>query len=263
MRKYLLLAWVVLNTYIVYRTNFVMWRVRSVLTLLMLYFLWSQAAVGRAEIAGYSPAQIYAYIFLANFLNATVLSSRVDQLAGDILNGTIINQLLKPFSIFSLIGTREAVDKAVNILFSLAETALFIMIFQPPLTLRTDLATILTFTGFLSLALLLSFYISFSLSMLAFWTAEVWAPRFIFLVLISLLAGTMFPLDLFPEWIYTLMLLTPFPYLVYVPAKILVGGLTPEIVGFAIFGIGWLGLAGAVAHASWNKGLREFSFFGR
>ncbi|MCX7996472.1 MAG: ABC-2 family transporter protein [Patescibacteria group bacterium] len=263
MRKYLLLARATLKTYLAYRVNFIMWRIRSMLTLVMLYFLWSQAVVGKSEIAGYAPAEIYTYIFLANFLNATVLSSRVDQLAGDILNGTIINHLLKPFSIFSLIGTREVVDKMVNILFSIAEIALFISIFRPPLAFPADPIAVLGFLAFLLLALVLSFYVSFALSMLAFWTAEVWAPRFIFLILISMLAGSLFPLDLFPPVLYNVMLLTPFPYMVYVPAKIFVDGITPQVLDFAIFGLGWLGLVASLAHMSWLRGMKEFSFFGR
>lgn len=263
MRKLLILANVTIQTYVAYRVNFVLWRFRSLISLTALYFLWSQAVVNNPQVASYSREQIFSYIFLANFLNAVVLSSRVDQLAGDILNGSIINQLLKPLSIFTTLGVREIVDKLTNVIFSALEIVIFIALVRPTLFMQTDPLALLWFAVFAVMALLISFYISFSLSMIAFWTTEIWAPRFIFLVLISVLAGTLFPLDIFPTAVYQLMLLTPFPYLVYVPAHIFVAGYTPMVWQFLLIGGIWLGATALLSHALWKRGLREFTFLGR
>lgn len=263
MRKFLLLASTTLSSYLVYRLNFVLWRVRTMFSLLLLYFLWSQALIANPNIAGYTTPMIFSYIFLANFLNAVVLSSKTDQIAGDIRNGAIINQLLKPLNYFYIVGTREVVDKIMNIAFSIVEILLFAFIFRPPFFFQQDPLSLLVFIAFILLALLISFYISFGLSIIAFWTSEIWAPRFIFMIFFSLVAGTLFPLDIFPKQIYEFLIYTPFPYLVYVPAKIFVHGVNAETIKFAIIGIVWLVGIIIITTSMWKKGLREFAFFGR
>lgn len=263
MRTFLLLAYATLNTYLVYRLNFVLWRVRTMFSLLLLYFLWTQAFIGHATVAGYTEPMILTYIFLANFLNAVILSSRTDQIAGDIRSGAIINQLLKPYNYFSLVGTRELVDKVMNIAFSILEIIIFVVIFHPNFYIPTDSIGILVGLGFIIVALLISFFISFGLSVIAFWTSEIWAPRFIFMIFFSLVAGTLFPLDIFPKQIYNVLIFTPFPYLVYVPAKTIIHGVTGETIQFAIIALSWLAVVFSITMYTWRKGLREFAFFGR
>ncbi len=251
------------NTYIAYRLNFILWRVRTMFSLLLLYFLWTQALLASPEIAGYTKPMIFTYIFLANFLNAVILSSRTDQIAGEIRNGDIINFILKPSSYFFRVGSREVVDKILNTLFSIAEIFLFTLIFKPEFVLPSDVLHIAVFLGFIVLATLISFYISTSLSLIAFWTSEIWAPRFIFMIFFSIVAGTLFPLDIYPEPLYNALLFTPFPYLVYVPAVVFIKGLTSETYYFAAGGVFWLITTWGLVTYMWRKGLREFAFFGR
>lgn len=263
MKKYLVYFGVRVQENLAYRLNFILWRVRNVFTLLFLYFLWVNVLKVNTSIQGYTEPLIFTYLFLANFLNAVVLSTKTDQVAGDILNGNIINQLLKPVSFFGIVGTRELVDKLINIVFSIVEVSVFLIIFHPPLFLQTDPMALLVFLFFVILALLISFFISFALSMIAFWTTEIWAPRFIFMVLISMIAGTIFPLDILPPVLYNLFLLTPFPYLVYVPAKIFLFGVTAQTVQFALVGMMWLCISYVCSVLLWKRGIKSFSFFGR
>ena len=206
---------------------------------------------------------IFTYIFLANFLNAVVLSSKTDQISGEIRNGAIINLLLKPVPYFLIVASREVVDKLMNIAFSIVEILLFAFIFRPEFFIQTNPVAILAFIGFVILALLLSFYISLGLALIAFWTSEIWAPRFIFMIFISLIAGTLFPLDIFPKQYYDIFLMTPFPYLVYVPAYTFINGITDQTAQFAINGAIWLVVVITIAILMWKKGLKDFEFFGR
>ena len=113
------------------------------------------------------------------------------------------------------------------------------------------------------MGIVIHFFLSFMLSLLAFWTTEVWAPRFIFWTLITMLAGAYFPLDILPKPIYYLLLLTPFPYLTFLPAKIYLTGLTVELfIPFTLGGV-WMVILYLCAKKIWRKGLREFSFYGR
>lgn len=261
--KYLVLIRTKLDEYIAYRLNFIFWRVRNIFNLLLLFFLWQNIYKASVSIPGYTEAAIFTYIFVANIMNALVLSSKTDQVGGDILNGTIINQLLKPIHFFSYIGTRELADKIMNLAFSLAEVALFLLVFRPPFLLQTDITIWATLILFIIIGVALSFLISFSLALIAFWSTEIWAPRFIFMVIISLVSGTLFPLTLLPDQLYAAAMLTPFPYLVYVPTQTYLFGWTADTLSYLVVSLVWVGIFSWIARTLWHKGMKEFSFFGR
>lgn len=263
MQKYWILFRVKVDEYLAYRLNFILWRVRSIFNLTLLYFLWSSVLENTVSIQGYTELHIFTYIFLANIVGAIVLSSKTDQIAGDILSGAIINQLLKPMNFFAYIGTREVADKLINLFFSILEVLLFVAVLHPPLLIQTNIVSLLLAVSFLCAGVVVSFLIALSLSLIAFWSTEVWAPRFIFFVLISLTAGSMFPIDILPDWLYYPILMTPFPYMIYVPVKIYLFGISPDIVLYAGVICFWIIAMYAVATALWQRGMKEFSFFGR
>jgi ABC-2 type transport system permease protein len=117
------------------------------------------------------------------------------------------------------------------------------------------------------LGLFLSFYLNLLISFLGFWSAEVWAPRFIFFILISILAGNFFPLDLLPKKLFSLIILTPFPYLFFLPVKMISSPQTLmdkiDIYFLLFMGSFWLVILFFLARFFWQKGLKSFSFWGR
>ena len=71
------------------------------------------------------------YVLAINIVSAIVLSSKAMEVAALIRSGDIINFLLKPISFFAYLLTQEAVDKVVNIAFSVVEISLIVLIFKP------------------------------------------------------------------------------------------------------------------------------------
>jgi len=263
MQKYLALARVNLAQYLVYRLSFILRRVRVVLSLLLTYFLWTTVFTQRLKAFSYSESAMLTYIVLIYLLGEIVYSSRIADLAGQIRSGEVINYLLKPYSFFRVMFTRELVDKLLNLFFSLLEVALLIGIFKPEIIIKSDFLTLSLALGALFLGVIISFFISFTISLIAFWSTEVWAPRFVFTVLITVMAGSYFPLDIFPKVFYQLLLLTPFPYFAYLPTKILLEGFSLQYLAFSGVALVWVLLSYFLAKGLWRKGMREFSFFGR
>lgn len=263
LNKYLTIFHLSLSQFFIYRLNFTLWRVRNVLQLLFTYFLWTSLFTSKPFIFTYTEQKMISYILLINVTSALILSSRTSELAGDILDGKIMNYLLKPISFFTYIASKECADKALNLLFVIIEVSTLMYIFKPPLFLQTSPSVY--FFVFLSLVLgvVLSFFISFCISLIAFWSNEVWAPRFIYIVLISILAGSLFPLDILPPLLYYTLLLTPFPYLIYLPTKIYLEGISPSLTPLIFMSVLWTAILFFITTYIWKKGLREFSFFGR
>lgn len=223
------------------------------------YFLWMAIFAGRNSIFNYSREQMVMYILGASLVQAVVLSSRTVDLAGIINSGDLSQILLKPVAMFRYWLAQDMADKLLNILFSMTEIVILLLLFKPDLTVPTVHGLIL-FSLFLPLALGLYFFINFLFGSLGFWTPEVWAPRFLLFVLLSFVAGNMFPLDILPFWLVKIIYWTPFPYLVYFPTQALLGRLPDRQIyeGLAVTVIWMMGMYLIVRYV-WNKGLKNYN----
>ena len=246
-----------------YRLNFGMWRFRVLLNMVLIYFLWSAVFSGHRQVLGYTESAMLTYVLVISLLSDIVLSSRIHEVGAQILNGDIVNHLLKPIPFFKYLGVKEAADKAINIVSSIVTIAVFILLVKPELTITFSLPNAISFLYFLLVGIAMSFFISFSISLIAFWTPEIWAPRFIYFILIFMLAGNYFPLDILPKSLFNALLLTPFPYFIFLPAKILIFGTASIPLVAYITPLMWVVVLYKLTLSIWRKGMQEYSFYGR
>jgi len=200
---------------------------------------------------------------LINILSSLVLGTRTTDVANDILTGDIANYFLKPMSFFKFLISKEVADKFVNFTFSVLEILLLLFVFKPHIYIQTNPLPYLLFFISIFIGLVLSFCISVSLSFIAFWSTDTWAPRFIFFTLVSMLAGTFFPLDILPKSIYNLLLLTPFPYLLFLPSKIFTHGFSFDILIPLVISIIWTVILINLTKIIWKNGIKNYSAYGR
>ncbi|MDP2860538.1 MAG: ABC-2 family transporter protein [bacterium] len=264
MRKYLHLAKVIAEEYFAYRLNFILWRVRMVLRLLTLYFLWETIFRGQGEIGNYNHTQVLTYVLLSSVLVATVISSRTIDAAGEISRGDLSNWLVRPLSYFKYYISKDCVDKLLNIGFAVVEIAMIVYFLKPAVFLQTNIQTIFLFLLAAFLATVLFFLLSFLISFIGFWSPEVWAPRFLLIACLEFLSGGLFPLDLLPKPVFEVLTLLPFNYLLYFPAKIYLGQLSAfESIKGMFIAAAWVFIFYRLFRAVWKKGLRAYSAEGR
>ena len=263
MRAYLEIFRTTIAEYLVYRLSFVLWRVRTIITLLIRYYLWLAIFEKTPVIFGYTESHMLTYILLSSVISHLVLSTKTADVAGEIVGGKIINYILKPVSFFKYQIAKDLADKFLNISFAVFEIAILIFLLKPPLFLQTDITMYIYMIYFVIIGLIISFFINISLSFIGFWTPEVWGPRFIFFMLILFFSGTYFPLDILPTPLYYATFLTPFPYFFFLPSRIYLGLPPNHLVVFAIFGAVWVFISYYATKQLWLKGVRQFSFFGR
>src|SRR3989338_4741842 len=272
MKKYLAVLGISVKEYFVYRLNFILWRFRVVLNIILPLFLWTAVFDKSAVIGSYDRTQFISYLIYGNLIGTFVFGTRTFEISSDINDGRIINILLKPVSFFSYHFAREVADKLINFFFAVFEMLLIIWMFK--LNVNSPANYVLFLPVFIN-AVLISYFINLSLSFIGFWTTEVWPIRFIFIILLSFVAGNYFPLDILPPTIYKLILFTPFPYMFYLPAKILISHSTTSNVANAMkqwnneamilifLSYFWLLASYFLARLVWQKGIKSFSFWGR
>lgn len=263
-KKYFFIAKQTWDETMVYRLNFVMWRIRNMLLLISTYFLWLAVVPQGEETFGYTQSLILTYILVTSFLSSVVMSSRSGDVGAQINSGDLSNILVRPLNIYKTWFARDLGDKAVNIAFAVVEFIFFLIILHPPFFVQTNILFWLLFILAVSNAILLNFFFNLLLGAIGFWSPEVWGPRFIFFILMTFFAGSLFPLDIVPQPFLSILQNSPFSYLLYFPAKIYLGQLSLHETLFVIVrGVVWVGIMYFCTILIWRKGLSSYAAQGR
>lgn len=267
MRKYLSVFKISYLQEFAYRLNFIMWRVRNVLQIFLVFFLWSTVySSPDTEFFGYDRDRILTYVFGILIIRAIVLSARTVDVAGEISTGDLTNFLLKPINYFKYWFTRDISSKALNLGFATIEAGALFLILKPPFFIQTDPGILFAFLISLILAILMFFTLLFLVNMIAFWIPTAgWAAQFLIVVIFTeYLSGGIFPIDILPLAIQTVIYTLPFPYLLFFPLQIYLGKLSTAamIRGLGVSFVWVVVLVFAISHV-WNKGLEQYSAEGR
>lgn len=250
-----------------YRVNFLFRASFGLVPLMATLFLWRTVYAGQSgsgQVGAYSLAEMTSYYLVVTIVDALTAVTEDDwQIAADIREGNISQFLLKPIDYFAyrlcLYGTGRLVYTGV----AFFPVALFLFFqrdyFQPP----PDLAALGWFLCSVFLAAILQFLISFTMALLAFWVLEVSTFIFIVFAIEYIAGGHLFPLDLLPTWLASLMKWTPFYYQLFLPVSIYHGRIAglDLLQGIAVQAL-WVLIMAGVARFVWRRGIRHYSAFG-
>jgi ABC-2 type transport system permease protein len=206
------------------------------------------------------------YVFLVLVVQAIVLSApSADNIGGEIGSGDLSNYLIKPISYLRYWFTRDIASKLLNIFFSLGEITVLWLLLRPHLVFPAHLLSVGGFFLCCLFAITIYFFLEVSNRFIAFWTPEnTWGLSFLVIILIEILGGGMFPLDILPEPARIGLQLTPFPYLVYYPVAIILGKITGWYLIRILFqSLIWCLLLFVVTKFVWHKGLKVYAATGK
>ncbi len=176
-------------------------------------------------------------------------------LSNDIRLGKISTYLIYPFDFWEYHTAGFLAFQTLEwpIAFLTGSILLFFSIIHLP--------ALLPFLGILVLAVFLSFLwftLQYLAGLVAFWLEETWILRVLFTIVATFLSGAIVPLDLFPKWFSSLLLYTPFPYMLYYPVKVAMGFVTLESKVFFIVAA-WTLVFAIINRQVWRRGLRLYT----
>lgn len=264
MQKYLQIIKGTIDEYATYRLSFILWRVRLVVQLLVVYFMWWALFAGHNSLFGYSQGAMLTYVLFSSFVRPFVMGTRTQEVAEYIRSGSLSNYLVRPMNFLVFCASRDVADKLLNILFAVFEIIVLYLLLRPELFIQTDMVMIFLSCIALVMGMILFFFFSLLISYMGFWTPDVWAPRFLSFVFAEFFTGALFPLDILSGPLYLIAKSLPFFYFIYFPLKVYLGQLTPiEILqGFSI-GFVWTAGLWWLAVIVWNRGLRAYTAEGK
>jgi ABC-2 type transport system permease protein len=240
-----------------YRAELILWVLAGSLPIILMG-IWTQAAQGGRF--GLTPVDFARY-FLAVFLvrQFTVVWV-IWEFEREVVEGKLSPRLLQPLDpIWHHIASHVS-ERAARIPFALFLVVLFFILY-PQAFWMPKLANLLLFALASVLAFALRFVIQYTFAMFAFWTERASALENFWFLFYLFLSGLIAPLDVFPEPVRSLVLLTPFPYLIDFPASLLVGLPVDVARGFWSI-IGWILVFLGANRLLWRAGLKRYSGMG-
>lgn len=232
--------------------------------LLVVYFLWWAIFLQHKTLFGYTQGMMLTYILISAIMRPFIMGTRTQEVGNLINEGGLSNFLLRPVNFFRYYVFCDIADKALNIIFAILEISILYLLLRPSIFIQTNPAFLILTVFAMFIGAVLFFYFSMMLSYLAFWTPDVWSPRFLSFVLVEFFAGMLFPLDILPKPLFYLSGALPFSYFIYFPIKIYLGQLNYQaIAGGMVLGCIWVLGFYFLTQFMWQKGLRVYTAEGR
>ena len=252
------------NTF-VYRWNYLLGALFRLIPLLGTVFLWSAIFKERGGgLHGYDYGSMVYYYLLAILVGNLVTPTEDEwQIAADIREGQINALLTKPMSYLSYRFSIFLSGRLVYTLVTLPPIALIFLYFRHYVVLPEHAATYFLATISMLMSALIQFFITYSLSMMAFWILEISTIVFIVYSFEYFLGGQMFPIDIMPAGVQAVMKWLPFYYELFCPVAIFLERIRgAEIVQALSIQTGWLFATWAWARFMWKRGLGHYQAVG-
>ncbi|TBH21723.1 ABC transporter permease [Thermus thermamylovorans] len=254
MRKARTLLSVYLAYMLEYRAELFLWALAGALPLILLG-VWTEAA--RGGDFPLSPGEFARYFLMVFLVRQATVVWVVWEFERDVVEGRLSFHLLRPLDPFFVHLAAHAAERLARLPFVVLLTLFFFWLF-PEARFTPEPLPFLLGLLFTLLAFLLRFLMQYAVALLAFWSERASALEEVFFLLLLFLSGTIAPLEVFPEPLRHLALLTPFPYLVYLPAALLAGqevALFPGVWVMLLWGVAFF----LLGRLLWRMGLKHYS----
>ncbi|KST63474.1 ABC transporter permease [Mastigocoleus testarum] len=240
-----------------YRAELVLWVLSGSLPIILMG-VWSQAAQGgNFSLTSVDFARYFIAVFIVRQLSVVWVIWEFER---EIVEGKLSPRLLQPVDpVWHHISSHIS-ERIARTPFAIVLILLFFLLYPQAFWLP-NFGNLLLFIIASVMAFALRFVIQYTFAMFAFWTERASALENLWFLFYLFLSGYIAPLEVFPEAIREIVLLTPFPYLINFPAAILVG--VPVDLGRGFLStIGWFLLFLGLNRIFWRLGLKRYSGMG-
>jgi ABC-2 type transport system permease protein len=212
--------------------------------------VWRVALAGE-EIAGYDHQALLWYLALAEASVMSMSARIVDDIGGDIDNGTYQHELLRPVVPISLrLATTfgAAIARSI-VMIAVASVVTFLCVGAPP-----SAAGLLVGAALVPISVACNVIASHVFGAMAFWVREVRTAWFLYQKLIFFVGGMMFPLQMLPHVVQQVAWGLGLWTVAYVPARFASGHFDWWLLPVQL---AWLGIAGAATRLLYRAGERR------
>lgn len=240
-----------------YRAEMVLWALSGSMPIILMG-VWSEAA--GASNLGYTPTQMVRYFIAVLLIRQMTFVWVIWEFEEAVVRGRLSHYLLRPIDpiwhyLSDHLAERVARLPMVLVLVGLCFWLYPGSAFLPSWSVLAQ-AVLLICGTFIT-----RFALQYTLAMVCFFNERASSLESLSFITYTFLSGMLAPLDLYPEWIQRAAHWTPFPYLIYTPARVLIGE-TVEVARAAGVMAAWTLGALVVQRWAWRRGLTHYSAMG-
>lgn len=240
-----------------YRSELILWVLSGSLPIILMGVWIKAAAGGNFSLNSLDFARYFFAVFLARQLTVVWVIYEFEK---EVVEGKLSPRLLQPIDpVFHHLAGHIS-ERFARLPFVFLLIGFFFILYPQAFWIPT-LPNLLLFILAALLVFALRFLIQYTLAMLAFWTERATALENFWLLFFLFLSGMIAPLEVFPEAVRNIAMMTPFPYLINFPASILVGLPVDLTRGFLSI-IAWFMIFLGANRLLWRAGLKRYSGMG-
>ena len=250
------------KTALAYRMEFFMDMLLFMVGPLIFIAVW--LAVYSAEhvsaIGGITLAGMIVYQLILGSISYLSYPDNIDNLQSDIQQGSIASALIRPMRYVPQLLARGVPG---TLFFAVFGTAPILIAISYIAGLHIGVLTAIAFVGEMAMAYAIIDLIGFIIGAMSVYLTNIWGKMNGLSWVFALAGGGIMPLSLYPQIGYKALMLTPFPYLYYVPGgtfsgMIPLGALAPI---FAV-GLSWVAGLALVAALVWSHASKAINAVG-
>jgi ABC-2 type transport system permease protein len=210
------------------------------------------------EVGGLSLAQTIWILALTQSFHVSNRTRKVmKDIEYEIKNGNIAYSISKPYSYlwFNFSACLGVIGGHIFITTIIALITAALLVGLVKVTVGALIVgSILLVFGFImnTLAILM-------IGLLAFWSEDISAYRWIYDKLLWVFGGIFLPVSLFPEKYKTLLEILPFNHMFYMPARIMIEGQTDLFFKYFLIQAFWIIIFGAILSFVYRRGIKQIS----
>lgn len=244
-----------------YRFDFFVGYISAVFPIIIQVSMWAAiyGATKDGMMFGYTYQQMILYTFFVGVVGRFLSTGFEYDMNEDIKSGGLNKFIVKPlnYCIYrgsSFLGERTAVLGGFFILL-----AVLMGIFAVIGFFQMTMVKAVCFFLSLFLSLLLNFAVYFCIGISGLWLSEISRLFPAISIVITVISGGIFPLDILGEEINRIISFFPFKYMLQLPVDMLVGKGTGQSylmsLGMQIF---WVGVFVLLANILWHRGIKKY-----
>ena len=256
-----------------YRAELMLWAVATALPLIMMG-LWVEA--GRSGAFALTGVEAARYFLAAFLIRQFTVVWVIYEFEYHVVTGRLSSLLLQPIDPVWRFLSMHVAEWGARLPFGVALMAVAAWMVpeailgdaDTPGAWRPEAWRLLAGAGLVGLAFLVRFFMQYTLAMAGFWQERIHALDLLLELPYFFLAGALFPLDVLfasdlavMRGVAEFAMYTPFPYMLWLPARLVSGGEVPVAQGFAVLAA-WLGVVLAINRLAWRRGLKRYSAMG-
>jgi ABC-2 type transport system permease protein len=214
------------------------------------------------EMNGFTLPMLTLYYVIVPIGSRILTGENIGFLSREIYEGTFTRYLLYPLSWFQY---KTLTYFSYSLFYALQLTIFFLgyKLFLSGGMTVPEFGNLLLGIGLFLLSSLMYLMMSMAVELLALWADNIWSLMVMLRFFSNFLGGALIPLAFFPKRAQEILVYTPFPNLVSLPARTIMGLATSHEIFKGLLVIGfWAVVLAIVVNLLWKRGQKKYSGVG-